>query len=231
MRNLGQEESNDLVTGLICLDLDLGCHSSQPRVFIIEFHFQPLSYWSSSTLDSNQIIHLARPIRQSETAYSSSGTAAFSFASWERHWAQGTLFLAVNWIVSMQKELELFYKQLHICCGFCHFSFQVTINQCSCQQNWSLLWKDNSSSTVEGVGVDHCHFAHSVPAYCMKAYFMPCQGYETLASQLQKTWSVPLPTTVTEACALCSPELWSSCHTRTHHQKSHPINSIAMKRL
>lgn len=78
------------------------------------------------------------------------------------------------------KRVRALFKQLHICCGFCHFSSQVTVNQCSCQQNWSLLWKDNSSSTIEGVGGDHCHFACSVPAYYIKAHFVLCQGYKTL---------------------------------------------------
>lgn len=161
-------------------------------------------------------------------AYSSSGTAPFPF-----HHGKATLGPRNTLSSSKLNRLHVKsvgapFKQIHICCGFCHFYSQATVNQCCCQQNWSLLWRDNSSSAV-GVGRDHCHFACSVLAYYIRLHFV-LSKFST-ATPVSEDSSSPLPMTVVGTRTLGGSELQSTCHTQSLHLKSHPINSIAMKSL
>lgn len=79
-------------------------------------------------------------------AYSPSGTAPLPF-----HHGKATLgprnTLSSSKLNRLHvKRVGVLFRQIHICRGFSHFSSHATVTQCCSQENWSLLWRDNSSS-------------------------------------------------------------------------------------
>lgn len=123
------------------------------------------------------------------------------------------------------KRVGALLRQLHICCGFCHCSPQVFANQFSCQQNGRLLWKDNSSSTAEGVGGDHCCIVYIMPAGYLRACFALCQGFwpfHWCSGYCRLGVRPAVPISAMGTCASCTLELCSSCpHMNSSSKMSH----------
>lgn len=126
-------------------------------------------------------------------AYSPSGTAPLPF-----HHGKATLGPRNTLSSSKLNRLHVkrdgvLFRQIHICRGFSHFSSHATVNQCCSQENWSLLWRDNSSSAGWRCRQRSLSFCLLCSCLWDKAHFVLSKL--STGTWITEDWSAPLPMT------------------------------------